>query len=138
MNYKEIKKQQKEERKLCGDFYQGLVDQIEGLINIEIGNYLYEESDSQLSLYFNRWTNGGLDVYIYDDKYSYINNYNKLDMKLDIMPIIKRFNIDDMILLEHLHYEDMLWFIMNFKEEKKHIIKRIDEYIKWKENNEVE
>jgi len=38
-----------------------------------------------------------------------------------------------MLMIEHLHYEDILWFIMNFKEEKKEMIKRIDQYIEWKE-----
>ena len=121
----------KREKKICGEIYSFVADQIEGLIDIEIGNYLYEESNGKLSLHYDRWTNGGIDVYIYDNQFCEINKWDKIDFtKEDInMPL----PIDDMLMIEHLHYEDILWFIMNFKEEKKEMIKRIDRYIEWKE-----
>lgn len=120
-------KRKKEEIKNCGELYSSLVDQIEGLLDIEIGNYIYEETNDKLSIHINRYLNGGLDIYIYDQDFCILNDFDMIDFNQDIN------NIDDILMIEHLHYEDILWFIMNFKEEKKEMIKRIDRYIEWKE-----
>ena len=83
------------EKKCRGEIYSFIVDQIEGLIDIEIGNYLYNKTDA-------------------------------LTTKL-------HFGIDDLLMIEHLHYEDILWFLMNFYKEKEKMKRRVDEYIEWKE-----
>ena len=126
-NWKIRHKNINREKKNRGETYSFVADQIEGLIDIEIGNYLYEESDGKLSLHYDRWANGGIDIYIYDNQFCKINKWDKIDF------ITIPTSIDAMFMIEHLHYEDILWFIMNFKEEKKEMIKRIDRYIEWKE-----
>ena len=123
IRYKNIEK----EKKCRGEVYSLIADQIEGLIDIEIGNYLYEKAKSKFSLHYNRWANGGIDIYIFDEDFCTINDFDKIDFT------IEPFDIDDLLMIEHLHYEDILWFIMNFKEEKKKMIKRIDRYVEWKE-----
>lgn len=128
MNSWKIKhKNIEKEKKCCGEVYSFIADQIEGLIDIEIGNYLYEKAKSKFSLHYNRWVNGGIDIYIFDEDFCTINDFDKIDFTTE------PFDIDDLLIIEHLHYEDILWFIMNFKEEKKKMIKRIDQYIEWKE-----
>jgi hypothetical protein len=54
--------------KRCGDAYAQLEEQIIELIEIEIGNYLYDKTNGELTLHFNRGF-GGFDVYIYDKTY---------------------------------------------------------------------
>ena len=105
------------EKKCCGEIYSFIADQIEGLIDIEIGNYLYEKSKSKFSLHYNRWVNGGIDVYIFDEDFCTINDFDKMDL----------------LMIEHLHYEDILWFLMNFDKEKVKMKQRVDKYIEWKE-----
>ena len=126
-NWKIRHKNINKEKKNRGEIYSFVVDQIEGLIDIEIGNYLYEESDGKLSLHYDRWAKGGIDIYIYDNQFCQIDKWNKIDF------ITIPTSIGDMFMIEHLQYEDILWFIMNFKEEKKEMIKKIDRYIEWKE-----
>lgn len=115
------------EKKCRGEIYSFIADQIEGLIDIEIGNYLYEKAKSKFSLHYNRWANGGIDIYIFDEDFCTINDFDKIDFT------VEPFDIDDLLMIEHLHYEDILWFIMNFKEEKRKMVKRVDRYIEWKE-----
>ncbi len=115
------------EKKCSGEIYSFIADQIEGLIDIEIGNYLYEKSKSKFSLHYNRWVNGGIDVCIFDEDFCKINDFDKMDFT------VEPFGIDDLLMIEHLHYEDILWFLMNFDKEKVKIKQRVDEYIRWKE-----
>ena len=128
-NWKTRHKNINREKKNRGEIYSFVADQIEGLIDIEIGNYLYEESDGKLSLHYDRWANGGIDIYIYDNQFCQIDKWDKIDFTQKYIDA----PLPNMLMIEHLHYEDILWFIMNFKEEKKEIIKRIDRYIEWKE-----
>lgn len=115
------KKQRKKEKQICGNIYQFLIDQIIGLIEIDIGNYLYEKAN--FSLHFDRWTNGGLDVYIFDPNYCTVDKWNKIEFNDDY--------IDDILMIEHLHEEDMLWFILNYQQEKKKMIEKVDKYLKY-------
>lgn len=116
------------EKKCCGEIYSFIADQIEGLIDIEIGNYLYNKTDALTTkLHYDRWQNGGIDVYIYDSEFCKIDKYDKIDF------VEEPFGIDDILMIEHLHYEDILWFLMNFDKEKEKMKQRVDEYIEWKE-----
>ena len=117
------RKQKRKERKICGEFYQFIIEQIIGLIEIDIGNYLYDKINK--SLYFNRYINGGLDVYIFDNDYSFIDKYGLINFNDS--------NIDDIFEIEHLHKEDMLYFILNYKKEKQKMIERVNKYLKFKE-----
>ena len=128
-NWKIRHKNINREKKNRGEIYSFVADQIEGLIDIEIGNYLYEESDGKLSLHYDRWAKGGIDIYIYDNQFCQIDKWDKIDFTQKYIDA----PLPNMLMLEHLHYEDILWFIMNFKEEKKEMIKKIDRYIEWKE-----
>ena len=121
----------KARRKNVGDFRENLLIQIEGLLNIEIGNYIYENGkDLNLKPFFDM--RGGADIYIYDDDFARIDEYGNIEFK-EYFNADGRLMIDDKSMMGHYHYEDLLWLIMNFKEEKKYMIKRIDEYINWKE-----
>lgn len=117
--------QKKEERKRCGDFYVGLVDQIEGLINIEVGNYLYSKGIPASYIHFDRWTNGGIDAYIFDEDIASLDKWNKIQT-----------DYEDVLLIAHLHYEDMLYFVLNFEKEKKRMFEYVDRYLKFKEDYE--
>ena len=79
-NWKIRHKNINKEKKNRGEIYSFVVDQIEGLIDIEIGNYLYEESDGKLSLHYDRWAKGGIDIYIYDNQFCQIDKWNKIDL----------------------------------------------------------
>ena len=115
-------RQKRKERKNCGELYQFLVDQIIGLIEIDIGNYLYDKAGK--NLYFNRYINGGLDIYIFDDDYDFVDEYGLIDFSDP--------NIDDVLEIEHLHKEDMLYFLFNYEKEKHKMIERINKYLKFK------
>ena len=128
-NWKIRHKNINREKKNRGEIYSFVADQIEGLIDIEIGNYLYEESDGKLSLHYDRWAKGGIDIYIYDNQFCQIDKWDKIDFTQKYIDA----PLPNMLMIEHLHYEDIIWFIMNFKEEKKEMIKKIDRYIEWKE-----
>ena len=109
------------------EFRKELLDQLEGMINIEIGNYIYS---NKLEMHIEAIN--GIDVYIYDKDFAYINHYNMIDF----MPpnfMFKGLYIDDISLIGHYHSEDLLYLIMNFKTEKEAMLKKVDKYIKWKE-----
>lgn len=99
-----------------GDFYEGLFEQVRGLLDIEIGNYMYEHNlkpfivDDSCSL----------NVYIFDPKTCSINEYNDIVIPTDLEKYLE---------IGHYHREDLLWLIMNFKQEKKYMIKKIDEWL---------
>jgi len=104
-----------------------LLYQLEGMINIEIGNYIYS---NKLEMHIEAIN--GIDVYIYDKDFAYINHYDMIDF----MPpnfMFKGLYIDDISLIGHYHSEDLLYLIMNFKTEKEAMLKKVDKYIKWKE-----
>ena len=119
------KHERQKEKKICGEAYQFIVDQIIGMIEIDIESYLFKILG--LRLHFNRWSNGGLDIYINDPEYCTVNKFDKLEFNDD--------DIDDILIVEHLHEEDMLWFIMNYQQEKQVMKDRIDKYIKFKRRN---
>ena len=93
-----------------------LTMQVCGVIDIEIGNYAYNKG-----LELDYETSNGIDVYIKDDKL--IDDWGT---PYDICHII------------HLHREDLLWFCLNLKENKKKAIKYIQRYLEYKmgDNNE--
>lgn len=126
-SWKKRHKNIEKEKKCRGEVYSFIADQIEGLIDIEIGNYLYEKAQSKFSLHYNRWQNGGIDVYIFDEDFCKIDDFDKIDFTEE------PFGIDDLLMIEHLHYEDILWFLMNFDKEKIKMKQRVDKYIEWKE-----
>lgn len=121
----------KARRKNVGDCRKFFSDQIEGLLDIEIGNYIYENGQHlNLKPFFDM--RNGADIYILDEDFAEIDEYNMLDFK-KAFHIFGDFELEDKSMIGHYHYEDLLWLIMNFKEEKKYMIKKIDEYIDWKE-----
>ena len=120
-------RQRRKEKKLCGEVYQFVVDQLIGLFEIDFGNYLYFETG--LYLHYDRWANGGLDIYIFDPDYCFTNRWDKIDFYVD--------GVDDILLIEHLHSDDILYFILNYQKEKTKIKKRIQEYIRFKKSKEV-
>lgn len=93
----------KKQEKMQLAVLEELTVQVCGVIDIEVGNYAY---DKGLELEYN--TSNGIDVYIKGVKPN------------DICHII------------HLHREDLLWFCLNLKENKKKAIKNIDKYIETK------
>ena len=113
--------------KVYEQMHQFIIDQIIGMIEIDVGNYLYKWEGYKVDLHFNKRSNEGLDVYINDPEYCIINEFNKLEFNDD--------NIDDILTVEHLHQEDMLWFIMNYQQEKQVMKDRVDKYIKFKRRN---
>lgn len=100
---KEIKINEKMQRAVLEE----LTMQVYGIIEIEVGNYAYKKG---LELEYE--TSNGIDVYIKNDELK--DDWGTPD---DICHII------------HLHREDLLWFVVNLKENKKKAIKYIDEYI---------
>ena len=113
----------KRERIRCGEFYCGLVDQIQGLIQTEVENYVYAKDFPDI--HFDRWVNGGMDVYIYDENIATLDKWDKIQT-----------DYEDVLLIEHLHYDDMLYFILNFDKEKKKMFECVDRYMKFKEDYE--
>lgn len=111
--------------------HKELIKQIKGLINIEIGNYLYDnKGDLNLDIYIDG--NDGLDIYIYDKDFAKINEDNQFYFK-EYFETENGIMIDDKSMLGHYHSDDLLYLIMNFQEEKKYMRKNVDEYINWKE-----
>lgn len=111
--------------------HQELIKQIKGLINIEVGNYLYRNKGKlNLDLYIDG--NDGIDVYIYDKDFAKITKDNQFYFK-EYFETNNGLMIDDKSMLGHYHSDDLLYLLMNFKEEKKNMRKNVDEYISWKE-----
>lgn len=114
--------------KRCGDAYAQLEEQVIELIEIEIGNYLYDKTNGELTLHFNR-SFGGFDVYIYDKTYEgtrfdmeeYHNSkfLNTYDTGYELL-----------VNLLHLHENQMLWFLTNKDKQFKKMKKQIKRYIK--------
>ena len=102
----------KKQEKMQLAVLEELTMQVCGVIDIEIGNYAYNKG---LELEYE--TSNGIDVYIKDDKL--IDDWGT---PYDICHII------------HLHREDLLWFCLNLKENKKKAIKHIQEYLEFKDN----
>lgn len=101
------------------DIHSELILQIEGMINIDIGNYLFEKK--------------GIDLF-FDGKYDlniYINdsNYVKPDKYGNVF--IDDLEVERKVFIGHYHNDDLLWLLMNYENEKNKMLKRIDDYIKW-------
>ena len=115
-----------------GGAYAQLEKQLIGAFDIELGGYLFDNhKDTYLySIHYNRYTNGGIDIYLFD-RYYYEKKF-KIDTKtnwLEPDPDYERYGE-----LYHLHAEDLLWVILNWDKEIEKIKLRINEYFKWKEN----
>ena len=93
-------------RRNKNELYNELLRQIEGLIDIEIGNYAY---DNGLELFYDK--RGGIDIYV--DK---IGSEDK--------DIFERYQIG------HYHNNDLLYLILYFEKEKQRMLNYINEYIK--------
>lgn len=115
------------------EFHQELIEQIKGLINIDIGCYIHNiESDLELHIE----GSGGIDIYIYDKDFAYLDEYKQINFKEHIQ-VPRYFHvpvwiIDDKSMIGHYHREDLLWLIMNYDKEKGKMIKHVNEYINWK------
>lgn len=115
------------------EFHQELIEQIKGLINIDIGCYIHNVAPN-LELHIESF--GGIDVYIYDKEFAHLNKYNQIEFE-ECIQVPKYFHtplwiIDDKSMIGHYHREDLLWLIMNYEKEKEKMIKQIKEYILWK------
>ena len=111
-----------------GAIYAELERQIVELIYVEIGNYLYDKTKGELTLHFNR-SYSGFDVYIYDKAYEGI----RFDMEeYDENKYLNTYDTgyEMLVLLLHLHDNDMLWFLFNKDEKFKKMKKQIKKYIK--------
>ncbi len=107
-----------------------LETQIEGLINIEVGNYLYESKGKlDLDLYIEKGC--GIDVYVFDRDFAKYDDNKRMYFKEYFYTDLGA--IDDLAMVGHYHYDDLLYLILNFDKEKKSMRKRVDTYIKWKE-----
>ena len=126
------KKNFEERQKECmGDAYAQLEKQLIGAIEIELSKYLWETNRSSFDyhIHFNKYITGGIDIWIYDKTF-----YNKkFIVKEETNWIIAKNDYEIYAELEHLHSEDLLWFIFNWKPQMKIIKKRIDKYFEWKE-----
>lgn len=119
-------------RKKEKSMHEELLIQLKGLIEIELGDYINNDiKESKLKLHIE--TYNGLDIYVLDDDFGFIDNYNSIHFYAENF-MFKGLYIDDISLVGHYHYEDLLYLILNFKEEKKQIIKNIEKYIEWKNN----
>ena len=86
--------------------YDELVRQIEGLIDIEIGNIAYENG---LELFYDK--RDGIDIYV--DK---IGSEDK--------------DIFERYLIGHYHNNDLLYLILYFEKEKKSMLNYMNKHIK--------
>lgn len=127
------------------EFHQELIEQIKGLINIDIGCYLYNVAPD-LELHIESY--GGIDIYIFDKDFAYLDEYKQINFKeqsslnirpfhesIEPMPIkfkVPYWIIDDKSMIGHYHREDLLWLIMNYEKEKEKMIKQINGYVNWK------
>lgn len=119
-------------KRYTNELHNELLLQLNGLLEIEIGNYIYENGE-HLNLRPHIEINGGIDVYIFDGYFAKLTKNNKIDF-YSYFQIDDISDISDISLIGHYHYDDLLYLIINFKEEKKEMIKKIDRYIEWKEN----
>ena len=104
---------EKKEELIKEAVYEVIYEQVKGLIDIEIdNNYLFKKYDGKYLLYYEKGS--GLDVYIVNKEFD--------EEDFDVVEMDK-----NMVL--HLHKEDFLYFIMNFKEKKQEMIDFIDKYI---------
>lgn len=118
-------------KKNMGEFKYNFLLQVNGLLNMELKDYI-KEAGGKLNLRLH--IEGDTRIYIYDKDFSYINEYNEIKFKDDYFFADKGIPIQEKSLIGHYSYSHLLWLILNFKEEKKYMLKKIDEYIEWKEN----
>ena len=98
---------------------------------MELKDYI-KEAGGKLNLRLH--IEGDTRIYIYDKDFSYINEYNEIKFKDDYFFANNGIPIQEKSLIGHYSYSHLLWLVLNFKEEKKYMLKKIDEYIEWKEN----
>ena len=119
------------QKERMGDAYAQLEKQLIGALDIELLGYLFKKGMSTYiySIHYNRNLNGGIDIYIFD-RHLYERKF-EIDPKTDRLtpdPDYETYGE-----LYHLHPEDLLWFILNWNKEIKRIKKRINEYLRWRE-----
>lgn len=108
-----------------------LIGQVEGLINIDVGNYIKNKKHSyigslNIDIYIE--SKNGINVYITDDDFVndkyVIDKYGFVEFN-DTAHELRAF-------IGHYHYEDLLWLLMNYETEKKKMIDKVDKYFFWK------
>lgn len=131
MDWRSKKKFEKQQRKRMGDAYVQLEKQLIGALDIELLGYSFRKNLNTYfySMHYNRNVNGGIDIYIFD-RYLYERKF-EIDPKTD--RLIPDPDYETYGELYHLHPEDLLWFILNWNKEIKRIKKRINEYLRWRE-----
>lgn len=116
------------------ELHKELLIQIKGLLEIEIGNYIYEKGGKyNLELHIDNYD--GIDAYVFDRLYSSINKYGNLEFDDYFMDTGTGLTIDDLSMIAHYHYEDLLYLLMNYQNEKKRILKKVDNYIEWRSHS---
>ena len=105
---------------MTSDIHKELLWQIKGLLNIDIGNYLFEKAG--IDLYYEG--DYELNIYINDSKYVIPDKYGYVDVN-DI-------EIERKIFIGHYHADDLLWLLIHYETEKNKLLKRVDEYLEWK------
>lgn len=112
-----------------------LIYQLEGAINIELGNYIYDnnwmdwinKNDSKkprLNIYCMN-TGDGINIYIVDNRYSEIK---KDELVFNCKDEI-RVELEDELMIGHYHSDDLLWLVLNFEKEIGKMKNRINLYV---------
>ena len=113
--------------------HEELLFQIKGLLEIELGNQVFSKGKfANLDIHFEICN--GIDIYIFDKEFSYVNEYNCLEFHdwtklLDIDE-----PIEDFSMIGHYHSDDLLYLLLHFEEEKKKMLDRINTYIDWRKD----
>ena len=112
-----------------------LIYQLKGAINIELGNYIYDnnwmdwinKNDSKkprLNIYCMN-TGDGINIYIVDNRYSEIK---KDELVFNCKDEIK-IELEDKLMIGHYHSDDLLWLILNFEKEIRRMKNKINSYV---------
>lgn len=128
MSSKEEKMRKRELRNM-GQTYQFFADQVEGLIRTIVEEHIFYNRDCEkpLSVKFDRYGNGGMDVYIFDSDYCSVDKFNMTEFSDP--------NVDDILRLVHLHANDLFYFLAKFRRYATSIDEKIEQYYAWKERN---
>lgn len=119
-------KMRKRELKNMGETYQFFADQIEGLIRNTVEECT-TDCEEPLTVKFDRYGNGGMDVYIFDSDYCSVDKFNMTEFSDP--------NVDDILRLVHLHANDLFYFLANFWHYATSIDEKIEQYYAWKKRN---
>ncbi len=112
-----------------------LIYQLEGAINIELGNYIFDKNwmdwvnkgfpdKPQLNIYCHN--TGGIDVYLVDNRYATVENDNLILNCEDK----KFYELLDIFMIGHYHSDDLLWLTLNFEKEIRSMKNQINFYVK--------